>query len=190
MLLMRIRVFYAPNSGLYRVMLVIGVLFWILNTAGDVFGIMTAIELWNNKILKNDFSVWFFYSRACLVVGFCLEAAFTTLGSIGFLYAISKGSHLSKQQILFKLIFQQDGLNLFTIVFINFLIAVMGIHSLVFGFAWYTRICLFLPSWSYGLQFSTFLKDSYVSARKIVEENSSRLNGSSSFARRNDSETM
>ncbi|KAJ3304462.1 hypothetical protein HDV03_002806 [Kappamyces sp. JEL0829] len=180
MLLLRLRVFYSPKSAIFLTMIAIGTLFWIFNTVGDVLGIFTAVDLWNNEFLRDDDDPWFFYSRASLVVGFCLEAAFTTVGSVGFLYALGKGGGRSRKETIYRIVFQKDGLNLLAINGINFLIAIFGVHSMVYGFNFVTRSCLFLPSWSYGLQFATFLKDSYISARRLIEENSTRLNGSSS----------
>ncbi|KAJ3304461.1 hypothetical protein HDV03_002805 [Kappamyces sp. JEL0829] len=188
MLLLRIKFFYSAGSNLFRTMVLFGALFIIFNTAGDVVGIMTAINEWHHVYLAHDQDPLFWWSRASLAVGFCLEAVFTTIGSLGFLYAIAIGGGRSRLETLSRLIFQKDGIRLVAIVLVNFTIAILAIHSLVYGFNFINRACMYLPSWSYGLQFGTFVKDSYVSATKIVQENS-RQNSSNQKSQHSSSHT-
>jgi hypothetical protein len=176
MLLMRIQLVYGMKSKLFVSMMVMFLCMVFFKGLGNYYGFTVGLNVMNNPDLEYQSDPLYSNSPRYLAIGQIFEAIFYSTGSIGFLYSLGKAVGNSSKDIYFTILFKYEGLSLITIVVLNLIIASLGIHISVYGFTFLNHIALCnylliidLPSWTYCLEFYTFLKHSYVDARTIIE---------------------
>lgn len=177
MLLIRIQIVYGFRSWFFLLMFIMFLGMMSFKGLGNAYGCIVGLNVINNPDLDYRTDPVYPNSPRYLGIGQIIEAAFFSTGSIGFLYSLGKALGKTTENIFSTILFKYEGLSLITIVFLNLVIASFGIYISVFGFTFVNHvglcICLLiidLPSWTYSLEFYTFLKHSYIDARAMIEE--------------------
>ncbi|KAJ3272511.1 hypothetical protein HDV01_005462 [Terramyces sp. JEL0728] len=186
MLMTRIRVFYGRQSAVYIIMLILAVATFTLKGMGDTYGTIVGNDMRKNLYLQYESHPLYHYVPFYLAIGQAIEAVFATMGAVAFLYAIGNGVGQSKTKIITEIVIKEDGIRLFIIFCLEATIAVFGIMAWLNGgiFTYITHVGLYIPSFVYALQFYTFLQNSYVTAKSIIEkqQNSSSQGNSRAYS--------
>ncbi|KAJ3254493.1 hypothetical protein HK103_007129 [Boothiomyces macroporosus] len=172
MLMTRIRVFYGRPSPVYIIMMVLFIGTVGLKGSADAFGVIVGLDVRRNKYLVYEDHPLYPYVPFYFAIGQVTEAIFSTVGSIAFLYAISNEGGKSKTKVLQGIIIKDYVIRLVLIFGLNITITVFGIIAwLNHGhYTYITHMANYLPTTTYALQFYTFLKNSYITARTIIEK--------------------
>ena len=170
MALLRLKVFYGARSKAFLGMLCMGLVLIIIKGTGDSLGCYIGwVEIKNAPFnMQLEQSGFWQLLLALQAVAHTLEAVFSWCTSILFLKSIGKGVGLTGKKLWFEIFFQHEGFRLVAIALLNLIIAGFAIYGTVLPHTYVTRAGLFLPSWTYALEFYTFLQTSYVSARTII----------------------
>jgi hypothetical protein len=178
MFLLRIRVFYGNRSKTYLAMLGLFALVVIFKGLGDAFGMYVAYDVMKLRYLNYELHPRFLDIPRFMAVAHVAEAAFASVGSISFLYALGKGLGKSSEQIVYDIVLKHDGLRLLGIIGVDLLIAIFGVYNVLWETTFVTHVVFYLPTWAYAMQFGTFLQHSYIEARQIIEEHTSSVKNS------------
>ncbi|KAJ3320102.1 hypothetical protein HDV06_005667 [Boothiomyces sp. JEL0866] len=172
MLMTRIRVFYGRKSAVYLGMMLLFVGTVILKGLADTYGVIVGIDVQRNVVLNFEDHPLYANVPFYFAIGQVVEAGFATIGSIAFLYALGSDGKKSKATVLKGVIYRDYIFRLFAIFGINVAITIFGIvawrnHG---HYSYITHLVNYLPTTAYALQFYTFLHNSYITAKTIIQK--------------------
>ncbi|KAI8895368.1 hypothetical protein BC833DRAFT_601474 [Globomyces pollinis-pini] len=170
-LMIRMRVFYGTRSKAFITMIVLSFLLLLFKGIGIYYGITVSLSIMNLTYLNYTDHPSFPYIFSYLAIAHIIEAIFFTLGSLGFLFAIGKGLGKSADSLYMEILMKYDGVRLIMIIVLNVMISVFGLIAAVDNeINWVVHVGLYLPSITYALSFHTFLRNSYITAKEMVED--------------------
>ncbi|KAI8914526.1 hypothetical protein EDD86DRAFT_244721 [Gorgonomyces haynaldii] len=174
MALNRLSVFYGRSSFTFIAMLFMSTLLGLIKGAAD--GIGTYIGF-----VEIGMSPVFILPEACAnwqlslmlhAIGHTFEAAFLFLSSYFFLVSIAKGVGLSRGELWYALFVEYEGFRFIAIMILNLIISGFGIYNAIMPQTFVTHTALYLPSWTYAVEFYAFLQTSYYTARHMIKNSS------------------
>ncbi|KAJ3272510.1 hypothetical protein HDV01_005461 [Terramyces sp. JEL0728] len=172
MLMTRIRVFYGRPSAVYIIMMILFIGTISLKGIADTYGVLVGLDVRRNIYLNYDEHPLYPNVPFYFAIGQVTEAIFSTVGSIAFLYALSNEGGKSKTKVLQGIIIKDYVISLVLIFGLNITITVFGIIAWLNDghYTYITHMANYLPTTTYALQFYTFLKNSYITAKTIIEK--------------------
>ncbi|KAJ3272754.1 hypothetical protein HDV01_005282 [Terramyces sp. JEL0728] len=171
-LLIRLRVFY-PNSSLYVIsMIVLLVTIFVSRTVSDMTGVYISYTVLQNKYLAYEQHPYFSFCEKVTAVSAIIEAVYSSLGSLGFLNSLADAVQSNKKSFFMNVLVKHEGYRLVLIVVLQSLTGILLLWESIFGRTVITNSALYIPSWTYSIELVAFLELSYVTAKKIMLEQS------------------
>ncbi|KAI8924702.1 hypothetical protein BC831DRAFT_464383 [Entophlyctis helioformis] len=176
-MIMRVRVVLQPGSSSFIIIALFGVASMLSLTAFSVGGILTGVRsveaVSQNRDLLHDPTISIF-----IAVYHGFYAVFSILCSMAFLYTISKTLGVRTKDFFARVLFDTEGANFIVIILLCVFSAVGQVLIATLKVSNYMAfVSLYADTFLYPLQLYTFLTTSYISARKIVEDNTLAVGG-------------
>ncbi|KAJ3321201.1 hypothetical protein HDV06_004544 [Boothiomyces sp. JEL0866] len=161
------------NSSLYVIsMVILLVTIFVSRTISDMTGVYISYTVVQNKYLAYEQHPYFPFCEKVTAVSAIIEAIYSTLGSLGFLNSLAEAVQSNKKSFFMNVLVKHEGYRLVLIVILQCLTAILLLWESIFGRTVVTNSALYIPSWTYSLELVAFLELSYVTAKKIMLEQS------------------